>query len=133
MERLITKDFIFFNRHVEYCPPGWTDINGKWYPMGYKVVDSKNRSLGLRNNLNIITYTPNVWEELPKNQILEGNGDWGGIWSALTKSGAKTLQKHCLNTWGMKTKLYLAALSNPLYVNSYRVKSQGIMLLEELK
>ena len=132
MERINTKDFIFFNKHVEYCPPGWTNVNGVWYPLGFKVVDVKNRSLGLRNNPNIMTFFPNVFVELPKNQTAEGSDDWGGIWSALSRSGAKTLQKHCMETWGMETKLYIAALSNPLYANSYRVKSQGIMLLEEL-
>jgi len=133
MEKLTSREFIFFNKYVEYSPPGWVEVDSKWYPLGFKVVDSKNRSLGLRNNQNIITFFPNAWNDLPKNQTEAGPNDWGGVWSALSLSGATTLRKHCLNTWGMKTKIYYAALSNPLYANSYRVKSQGLMLLEELR
>jgi hypothetical protein len=45
------------------------------YNLGYKVTTSDLKSLGLRNNPNIISYPIDEWFYLPENQIEKGKGD----------------------------------------------------------
>ncbi len=66
------------------------------------------------------------------NKIQCGDKDWGGIWSALRKGSIKTLKQHCQDTWDMETRGFLVAIWNPVFANSYRIKSQGVMLLNEI-
>jgi hypothetical protein len=126
VERIVPTNF-------EYKPSGWIEIKGIKYPIGYKVTDIQNRSLGLRQNPNILTFPINEWLILPLDKTFAGRGDWGGIWSALRRSGATTLRKYMLEKYDTETKIYLSAIYKPIYANSYRVKSQGIILLEELR
>lgn len=109
------------------------NVNDERYPAGYKVVTTENRSLGLRKNPTPLHFPVGVWVKMNKSELIFSKEDAGGIWSALEKSGAKTLQKYMMAQYGRPTKIYLAALFNPIYANSYRVKSQGVMLLEELR
>jgi hypothetical protein len=127
------KDKVLFqNIHCEFSPVGWTVIDDNFYPLGYKVVTGDLKSLGLRKNPNIMEFPTGQWVRLPENLTVPGDSDFGGIWSALRKSSIKKLQKHCLETHGVETRAFLVAIDNPMYANSYRIKSQGVMLLEEV-
>lgn len=132
MERLMTKDFDYFYKGFEYTPPGWTKIDGLWYPLGFKVVTDENMSLGLRRNPTPLHFPEGAWVKIKNSEVIHSNADAGGIWSALSKSGAVTLRKYMMDQYEMPSKIYLTALYNPVFANSYRVKSQGVMLIEEL-
>jgi len=79
-----------------------------------------------------MTFETDRWIRLPENELSTGNKDQGGIWCALKLSGARTLSKYMLDKYGVKTRIFMAAVDDPLYANSYRVKSQGVMLLGEI-
>lgn len=132
MERLFTKEFNYYDESFEYTPPGWTKIDNLWRPLGYKVVTLDNMSLGLRKNPTPLHFPECEWVKIKKEDLIPSKEDAGGIWSALQKSGAVTLRKYMMDQYGRNTKIYLTALLNPVFANSYRVKSQGVMLLEEL-
>ncbi len=120
----------FENEFCQFTPVGWARLEGTWHPLGYKVVTEELQSLGLRKNPNILTFPVGRWVE-EKGELIPTEIDYGGIWTALRKGSIKTLQKHCQETWEMKTKGYLTAIYNPVFVNSYRIKSQAVMLLRE--
>ncbi len=123
----------FENEHCNFTPVGYGRIDGLWFPLGYKVVTSKMESLGLRNNPSILTFPVGVWVAEKEEYLVPSNADWGGIWTALRRGSIKTLKDHCWNTWGMETKGFLTAIDNPVFSNSYRIKSQRVMLLQEIK
>lgn len=90
-------------------------------------------SLGLRKNPTPLHFPEQKWVKIPWYKLIFAKDDAGGIWSALKLSGATTLKKYMMDQYGVGTKIYLTALHNPVFANSYRVKSQGVMLLEELR
>lgn len=122
----------FDNDFCHYKPSGWVRIDGLWCPLGYKLVTAKMESLGLRSNPNIMKFPVGKWVE-EQDKLIPTDIDWGGIWTALRKGSLSTLKKHCMDTWGMKTKGFLTAVYNPVYANSYRVKSEAVMMLKEIK
>ena len=122
----------YTNRCCEFKPCGWAKINGKFYPLGYKVVTKEMKSLGLRKNPNIMTFPVNEWVTLTNEEIMEGKNDWGGIWTALHKNSIQTLKNYMKNSYGIETRAFLTAMYEPLYANSYRIKSQGVILLKEI-
>lgn len=109
------------------------NINDEWYPAGFKVVTAENCSLGLRKNPTPLHFPEGVWVKIDRAELIFSSEDAGGIWSARKRSGAETLKRYMLEQYDRPTKVYLAALFNPIFANSYRVKSQGVMLLEELR
>ena len=109
------------------------DLEGKTYFLGYRVVTEDLKSLGLRNNPNIITYPINEWYFLSEEKVKEGKEDFGGIWVARTLSSAKGLSKYMKNKHSTPTRIFKATLDRILYFNSYRIKTNGIMLFEEIK
>ena len=123
---------VYDSEECQYTPAGWVVIDGCWFPLGYKVVNSSLSSLGLRKNPNIMTFPVGEWIILEDNQITVDKDDWGGIWTARKRAGAKSLKNYCLSQYQRETRIFLAAVLRPVYANSYRVKSQGVMLLEEL-
>lgn len=128
------KDVLFFEN--EYCcfkPYDWTTIEGVRRPVTLKVVTDNYQSLGLRRNPNILTFSLGQWVQLDEKSIKTGKGDWGGIWSTLTISRARELGEYMNSNYNINTNIFLTALDKPLYANSYRVKSGGVMLLEEIK
>jgi len=127
------EGYYFSGKDFEYVPRGWVKLDSKWYPLGYRVTTLDNESLGLDHNTDILTYKLNEWVGIPKENLVADRKGRGGVWTAIKRSDAWTLQRHCLNTRGMRTKTYLAAVYNPIFSSSYRVKSEKIMLLEELK
>lgn len=124
--------FYYQSGEFEYVPTGWAKIENRWYPLGYRVTTLDNKSLGLDRNLDILTYKLNEWVGIPKSDLIPDIKGRGGVWTAINKSDAWSLQNHCLNTWNMRTRVYYAAVFNPVFATSYRVKSEKIMLLEEL-
>jgi len=130
MERLKNTK-IFKNEYSEFVPSEWISIDGISRPVLFKVVTHDLKSLGLRKNPNIMTFSENVWSTSNTNPK-SGNSDVGGIWSALKFSGAKTLSKYMESHYSLKTRIFKAAADTPLYANSYRVKSAGIYLFEEV-
>ena len=100
--------------------------------LAYKVVTQDMRSLGLRRNPNILEFTQGEWLLLPKNEVLAGKSDWGGIWAAVDKGNARSLQRYMRRQYNQETRLFAAAIKDVLYENSYRLKTNGIYLIEEL-
>jgi len=98
----------------------------------YKVVTKNMKSLGLRNNPNIIQYPINQWVYLKKEDLQEGARDWGGIWVAKTLSGAKKLRNYMAKKYSHQTRIFKSDIDKILYANSYRIKTNGIKLLEEI-
>jgi hypothetical protein len=97
-----------------------------------KIVTHDLKSLGLRKNPNITTFPVGEWVILPETDVTVDNDDWGGIWTALNKGSIKTLRSYMLEMYNIKTRAFLTAMKRPVYANSYRIKSQGVMLLEEV-
>jgi len=122
----------FTSEECEFTPCGWASIEGEFFPLGYKVVTLDLKSLGLRKNPNIMTFPVGEWVVLPDLEVSLGNGDWGGIWTALHKGSIATLQNYMLEKYDVKTRAFLTAMKRPVYANSYRIKSAGVMLLSEI-
>ena len=100
--------------------------------IAYKVVTQNLQSLGLRKNPNIMTFKLDEWIYLPKKDIVSGKGDWGGIWVAKQKSGATKLKKYMKNKYNIDTRIFVTQIDNILFSNSYRIKTNGVRLLEEI-
>lgn len=98
----------------------------------YKVFTKELKSLGLRKNPNILTFTPQEWYFLEKDQIREGVSDFGGIWVCRSIGGANTLTNYMLNKHNIETRAFIVLIDNILYSNSYRLKTNGIYLKEEI-
>lgn len=108
------------------------NLDGKEYFYGYKVVTDGLMSLGLRRNPHILEYPVGEWFFLPEDWVVEGKEDFGGIWVCRKKSGASTLQKYMASQYSQETRCFKAAVDQILYENSYRIKTNGILLLEEI-
>lgn len=108
------------------------NLNNKQYYLGYKVVTKDLKSLGLRKNPNIMQFEIGDWIYLSKKEIKKNADDYGGIWAARTLSGAKNLEKYMMRHYSRPTRIFIAALDKILYSNSYRIKTNGIILLEEI-
>lgn len=108
------------------------ELEGEIYPMGYRVVTEDFKSLGLRQNPNILEYPVRQWYFLPEDQIQEGKDDWGGIWVARIPSKAREIQKYMLERYNVRTKIFYAALGEILYCNNGHIKTDAINMFEEL-
>jgi hypothetical protein len=122
----------FVSRECTFTPCGWATIDDIPYPLGYKIVTEDQKSLGLRKNPNIMTFPTGVWVILPNKNITVDKDDWGGIWTALRRGSIKTLKYYMLEEKGVITRAFLTAMYRPVFANSYRIKSQGVMLLSEI-
>jgi hypothetical protein len=111
---------------------GTVDIEGQPYFCGFKVVTLENASLGLRRNPDILVYPLKEWFFLPEEKVAEGPKDPGGIWLARTLSGARALKKYMLQKHQTETRIFHSAVDEILYCNSYRLKTNGILLIEEV-
>lgn len=97
----------------------------------YKVVTSELESLGLRKNPNVMVFSIGQWvcEKEPKL----GKSDIGGIWVCRTKSRANELRRYMKSRWEKDVKVFTVDIGNILYSNSYRVKTDRVKLLLEVK
>lgn len=100
--------------------------------VGYKVVTAQMESLGLRKNPNRLTFSLNQWVKLPDDQIEAGKGDWGGIWVAAKRCGARTLCRCMKGKYDIPCKIFRAKIGTVLYENSYRIKTDAVFLEEEI-
>lgn len=100
--------------------------------IGYKVVTAQMESLGLRKNPNRLTFSLNQWIKLPDDQIEVGKGDWGGIWVAAKKGGARTLSRYMKEKYDISCKIFRARIGAVLYENSYRIKTDAVFLEEDI-
>jgi len=107
-------------------------IEGEIYPMGYRVVTEDLQSLGLRGNPNIIKYSVGEWFRLLPEEIEEGKGDWGGIWLARTPSKAKEYKKYMREKHATQTRVFRAAVGDILFCNSGRIKTDAMLMFEEI-
>jgi len=108
------------------------DKNARSENIAYRVVTEDMKSLGLRKNPNILTYPIGEWFYLPKSQIVSGNGDYGGIWVCKKLSSAKALYNYMRDKYNIATRIFKAQFDKDLYSNSYRTKTNGVKLLEEI-
>lgn len=122
----------FVSGECEFQPCGWAKIEGEFFPLGYKIVTENLESLGLRKNPNIMIFPVGEWVILPDDQVRADKGDWGGIWTALHKGSIPTLKNYMMNEYQTETRAFLTAMKRPVFLTSYRIKSQGVMLLEEI-
>ena len=99
----------------------------------YKVFTTELKSLGLRRNPNILTFIPNEWYFLETKDIVEGSGDFGGIQVCSNLSGAKKLTEYMSKKHSVETRAFIVNIDRILYQNSYRLKTNGIYLKEEIK
>jgi hypothetical protein len=107
-------------------------IDSEVFFIGYKVVTQEIRSLGLKHNKNILTFPVDKWIYLPEDMIEASSKDFGGIWAARTLGNAKKLKEYMLKKYSTKTRIFIAALDEILYFNSYRIKTNGIKIFEEI-
>jgi len=106
---------------------------GQEHFIGYKTVTDKMQSLGLDGNKCILTFKMGEWFFLPIGSIEKGNEGWGGIWLARTPSGAEKLREYILAKYYQETKVFKALVSDKiLYANNYRIKTEGVCLVEEI-
>jgi hypothetical protein len=107
-------------------------LEGINYSLGYKVVTMNMDSLGLRKNPNIIHFKVGEWTDLPPEKIVRGKRDYGGIWLAISSSAGNGLRMYMLKQYGAETRMFEAIVRDVLFHNSYRMKTSGIKLLEEI-
>ena len=135
---LIRRHNYWTELEVEFLMKNYWDENKEYLMLNLNQhswcsIQKKAESLGLRRNPNIIAYSINEWYYLLKNQTEEGPDDWGGIWVARTLSNAKTLKKYYEKNHLKSARVFKTALDEILYFNSYRIKTNGIVMLEEIK
>ena len=104
----------------------------KIYPIGFKIVTQDMRSLGLRKNPNILQFRIGEWYKLPKKDVEEGKGDWGGIWLCHALGSAKGLRRYMIKQYNQETRIFTANYDKILFKNSYRLKTNAVRLLEEV-
>ena len=99
----------------------------------YKIFTKELKSLGLRNNPNILQFTPNEWYYLENDQIKEGISDFGGIWVCKSLGGANGLTKYMFTKEvSVETRAFEVRIGNILFTNSYRVKTNAVYLDREI-
>ena len=108
------------------------NLEGKICFVGYRVLTKDLKSLGLRRNPNILQYPIREWYFLPEDKIIEGKNDFGGIWVVRTFGNARKLSEYMKEKHDTETRLFKSAVDKILFENSYRIKTNGIYLAEEL-
>lgn len=99
----------------------------------YKVFTNELKNLGLRKNPHILTFFPQEWYFLDKDNIVEGVSDFGGIWVCSNRSGARKLTDYMMKKHSIETRAFIVSIDKILYQNSYRLKTNGIYLKEEIQ
>lgn len=99
--------------------------------IAYKVVTKDMKSLGLRKNPFILKYSKNFTTVV--SPISKDNKDFGGIWVCKNLSGANKLKKYMKDKYNKKVRVFYCNIGDILYSNSYRIKTDRITLLKEIK
>jgi len=99
--------------------------------MYYKVVTSDLKSLGLRKNPTILTFPEGVWVKEKSPSI--GKNDSGGIWVANGYGQANTLKKYMKKKYNLNCRIFSVEIGDVLYENSYRTKTDKVLLCHEVK
>lgn len=101
-------------------------INSK---IKYKVVTQDLKSLGLRKNPNVMSFTINKWKYEPTP--IEGKIDHGGIWCAINLSNAKSLKRYFEKKYA-PARIFSCEIGNILFENLYRIKTDKVKLIKEI-
>ncbi len=105
---------------------------------GFRVTTPDGKSLGLRNNPNVVDYTDAIETgsqyRLSPEVVVEGEGDWGGIWVAPKLSDARRYvrymkEKHSIDG----CRVFLVSLGRVLFENSGRIKTDAITFEAEIE
>ena len=107
------------------------ELNDEIYNKAYRVVTMDMKSLGLDGNPNILTYPIGEWFYLSEKDVEEGKGSWGGIWVGRTLGKARSVAKYMKKKHNIETRIFDAAIDKILFANDYRVKTNGIYLMDE--
>jgi len=105
---------------------------GKIKKIGYRVVTLDMKSLGLRNNPNIVEYSLNNWTYPVEKDIVKGISDKGGLWAARTPGAARAYQKYMLKKHGQETRVFKSLIGKVLFENNERIKTDKIFMFEEM-
>lgn len=109
----------------------WT-YDGILWKIGYRVVTDNLKSLGLRNNPNIVEYKINDWTYPVEKEVIEGISDNGGLWLARTIGSAKKYQRYMSEKHEKETRVFKSLIGKILYVNQDRIKTDKVFMFEEL-
>ncbi len=96
----------------------------------YKVVTDDMKSLGLKNNTNIVTYPINEWVIHPTPKT--GKRDDGGYWATKTIGIAKDLVRYMWYKHQKSTRIFKCTGEGILFMNTRRVKLRKIRLESEI-
>jgi hypothetical protein len=99
----------------------------------YKVVTNDMKSLGLRKNPTILKYSRNKWKCISDDELRFNNNDEGGIWVCKNLSGATKLRKYMKQKYNKLVRIFISEIDVVLYENSYRIKTNAVKLLLEIK
>lgn len=126
---------LFKNENCSFRPFATTTIRGESFPVGLKVVTNDYQSLNLRQNvgnhtpqeMRILRYGFNNWQELPNEMTNKTKADWGGIWCARTPGGARAIWKYYVEekNYG-PARILVCAMKEPLFAKPDRVKCRGV-------
>lgn len=106
--------------------------DGTLWKIGYRVVTNDLKSLGLRNNPNIISYKINNWTFPVEKNVIEGISDKGGLWLARTPGTARQYQKYMLEKHSKETRVFKSLVGRILFANQDRIKTDKIFMFEEI-
>lgn len=99
----------------------------------YKTVTKDLKSLGLRKNPNILTFSQEHWTVLDPKNIVLGPEDWGGIWVANTVGNAMKIMKYMCIKYGQDCRIFRVEIGHILYTaGSYRTKTDRVILTGEV-
>ena len=98
----------------------------------FKVVTPDMRSLGLRKNPTILTYSVGRWVVSPKEQA--DRADAGGIWAACELSGALALVRYMRKNYRIACRVFEAQVDarRVKRENTYRLQAPRIRLVREI-
>lgn len=102
------------------------------YKIGYRVVTSDLKSLGLRNNPNIVTYKINDWTFPVEEDVIEDISDNGGLWLARTPGSARAYQKYMIKKHEQETRVFKSLIDRVLFANNEKIKTNKVFMFEEM-
>lgn len=108
------------------------EFDGILWKIGYRVVTIDLKSLGLRNNPNIVAYKINDWTYPVEKEVIEGISDEGGLWLARTPGIARKYQQYMQEKHNQNTRAFKSLIDKILFVNQDRIKTNKVFMFEEM-